>query len=160
MIARKGPDSPDTSGSSSSFKNLNQRGTEPNSDPTSIQEEYQQFAVQNPIFHPHHPLAFLDNRINHDVPNKPFSSNKPASPPPISLNKRKQGDSDSVSSTSSDWSVTKINRQLEEWVLAFEKEKKELKLQQQKEQEESNKRRRERMLEHNRKHAHAPHLQV
>ena len=65
MIARKGPDSPDTSGSSSSFKNLNQQETKPNSDPTSIREEYQQFAVQNPIFHPQHPLAFLDNSINH-----------------------------------------------------------------------------------------------
>ena len=200
MIARKGPDSPDTSGSSSSFKNLNQQETKPNSDPTSIREEYQQFAVQNPIFHPQHPLAFLDNRINHDAPNKTFSS------PPTSCNKRKQedsdsisttfseqekakkefriqqqrehqkshkrwrkdmqehnhkyahapcsqvllkpritskqsaskkqGDSDSVSSHSSDWSVTKINQQLEEWVLNFEKEKKELRLQQQKEQEE------------------------
>ena len=67
-----------------------------------------------------------------------------AFPPPTSFSKRKQGDSDSVSSHSSDWSVTKINRQLEESILAFEKEKKELRLQQQKEQEESNKRRRER----------------
>ena len=144
MIVRKGPDSPDTSDTSSSFNNLNQQGTEPNSDPTSIREEYQQFAVQNPIFHPHHPLAFLDNRINHDVPNKPFSSNKPASPPPISLNKRKQEDSDSVSSTFSE----------------HEKAKKEFRLQQQREHQESHKRWRKEMQEHNRKYAHAPHSQV